>query len=78
VENLTIVELNEPEKHENVSSQLKDYPDIGLIIKNIEAKHSKLLKGIYSFYCMQMKLGTIVAVSVSDLSKLYFFHITAF
>ena len=64
MENLTIVELNKPEKHENVSSQLKDYPDIGLIIKNIEAKHSKLLEGIYSFYCMQMKLGTIVVVSV--------------
>jgi hypothetical protein len=26
--------------------KLKDYPDIGLIIKNIEAEHSKLLKGI--------------------------------
>ncbi len=46
VENLKIVELNKPEKHENVSLQLKDYLDIGIIIKNIEAKHSKLLKGI--------------------------------
>ncbi len=64
MENLTIVELNKPEKYENVSSQLKDYPDIGLIIKNIEAKHSKLLKGNYSFYCMQMKLRTIIRVSV--------------
>jgi hypothetical protein len=64
VENLTIVELNKPEKHKNFSSQLKDYPDIGLIIKNIEAKHSKLLIGIYSFYCMQIKLRTIITVSV--------------
>ncbi len=64
MENLTIVELNKPDMHENVSLQLKDYPDIGLIIKNIEAKHSKLLKGIYSFYGMQTKLRTIITVSV--------------
>ncbi len=61
---MKIVELNKPEKHEIFSSQLKDYPDIGLIIKNIEEKHSKLMKGIYSFYCMQMKLRTIITVSV--------------
>ncbi len=42
---MKIVELNKPEQHENVFVKLKDYPDIGLI-KNIEAEHSKLLKGI--------------------------------
>jgi hypothetical protein len=46
VEDWKIDELNKPEQHENVFVKLKDYPDIGLIIKNIEAEHSKLLKGI--------------------------------
>ncbi len=46
MENLKIVELNKPEQHENVFVKQKDYPDISLIMKNIEAEHSKLLKGI--------------------------------
>jgi hypothetical protein len=45
VEDFKIDELKKMEQHENISVKLKNYPEIGLIIKNIESEHGKLLKG---------------------------------